>query len=65
MSIILDIFQAAGNVFYEAALYVLLGFAVAGLLRVYIQPDSVAHYFRHGRLRSVVYASLLGIPVPL
>ena len=65
MDIVLDIFRSAGSVFYEAALYVLFGFAIAGLLRIYIRPDSVAHYFRHGRLRSVVYASLLGIPIPL
>lgn len=65
MQIVLDIFRSAASVFYEAAPYVLLGFAVAGLLRMYIQPDSVAHYFRHGRVRSVVYAALLGIPIPL
>lgn len=65
MEIILDILRSAGNVFHEAALYILLGFAVAGLLRMYIQPESVAHYFRHGRVRSVVYAALLGIPIPL
>jgi len=65
MDIILDILRSAGNVFREAALYILFGFAVAGLLRIYIRPDSVAHYFRQGRLRSVVYASLLGIPIPL
>jgi uncharacterized protein len=65
MDIILDILRSAGYVFYEAALYVLFGFAVAGLLRMYIQPDSVVHYFRHGRFRSVLYAALLGIPVPL
>jgi uncharacterized protein len=65
MAIVLDIFRSAGIVFHEAALYVLFGFIVAGLLRMYIHPESVAHYFRHGRLRSVLYASLLGIPIPL
>ena len=65
MDIVLDILRSAGHVFREAALYVLFGFAVAGLLRMYIRPDSVAHYFRRGRFRSVAYAALLGIPIPL
>jgi len=65
MEILLEIAGASWNVFRESAPYVLLGLLVAGLMRIYIQPDSVAHYFHRGRFRSVLYASLIGIPIPL
>lgn len=65
MVILLEILSASWQVFREAALYILLGLTVAGLMRVYITPESVGHYFRRGRFKSVLYASLLGIPIPL
>jgi uncharacterized membrane protein YraQ (UPF0718 family) len=65
MEIIFQIIASSAKVFTEAAVYVIFGFIVAGMLRVYIQPDSVAHYFHRGRFRSVLYASLLGVPIPL
>lgn len=64
-STVLDILRASLDVFLEASVYLLLGFFIAGLLRVYLSPDSVTRYFRRGRIRSVLYASLLGIPIPL
>jgi uncharacterized membrane protein YraQ (UPF0718 family) len=65
MEIVIEILTASWQVFREAAMYILLGLGVAGLMRVYITPDSVGHYFRRGRFKSVVYAALLGIPIPL
>lgn len=65
MEIVLNILMASLHVFKEAAFYLLLGFVVAGILRVYIRPESVAHYFHRGRFRSVLYAGLVGIPIPL
>jgi uncharacterized membrane protein YraQ (UPF0718 family) len=65
MEILLDILIASLNIFREAAVYLLLGFTLAGILRVYVQPESVAHYFHRGRFKSVLYAALVGIPIPL
>ena len=65
MEIVLNILVASLHVFRETAVYLLLGFVVAGILRVYVQPESVAHYFHRGRFTSVLYAALIGIPVPL
>jgi len=65
MEIIIEILAASWQVFREAAIYILLGFSVAGLMRVYITPESVGHYFRRGQFKSVLYASLLGVPIPL
>lgn len=65
MELILGIFTGSVTIFREAALYVLLGFLMAGVIRAYVTPDSVTRYLRRGRFRSVFYASLLGIPIPL
>ncbi|MFH0823878.1 MAG: hypothetical protein V2B18_14100 [Pseudomonadota bacterium] len=59
------ILEASVAVFREAAVYILFGFLVAGIIRMYLQPESVAHYLSRGRFRSVFYASLFGIPIPL
>jgi uncharacterized protein len=56
---------ASWRIFEQAALYVLFGFLVAGILRVYLRAESVARFLRQGRFTSVVYAALLGIPIPL
>jgi len=65
MEILAQIAAASVTIFREAALYILFGFALAGLLHVYVRPSVIMRYFRHGRFRSVLYASLLGIPIPL
>lgn len=65
MEIFIAILMASLNIFKETALYIIFGFLVAGLLRVYLRPALVAHYFRKGRIRSVMYAAFLGIPIPL
>jgi uncharacterized membrane protein YraQ (UPF0718 family) len=65
MEIFLNILRESLLIFKEAAPYILLGFLVAGALRMYMKTEFVSRYFQRGRLRSVFYASLLGIPIPL
>lgn len=65
MEILLKILESSWSIFREAAPYLLLGFVVAGILHAYVQPESVVKYFHRGRFRSVLYSSLLGIPIPL
>lgn len=65
MELIADILRASLRIFVESAPYVILGFLVAGILRVYVGPETVARYLRRGRFKSVFYASLLGVPIPL
>ena len=45
--------------------YVILGLAVSGLIRVFLNPASVANHLGKGRFSSVFKAALLGIPLPL
>jgi len=65
MGLLLQIIEASVTIFREAAPYVLLGFLMAGVIRAYLTPETVVRYFRRGRFRSVFYASLFGIPIPL
>ena len=52
-------------VFYEASVYLLIGFFVAGLLHVYLPSDLIARHLGRNDLRSVGLAALFGAPIPL
>ncbi|MCA1959827.1 MAG: permease [Desulfomonile sp.] len=65
MGLVLDIINASATIFREAAPYILLGFFVAGVIRAYLTPATVSRYLRGDGFRSVFYASLLGVPIPL
>lgn len=65
MNIVFQSLTSSWRILEAASLYLLFGFLIAGIIRVYISVDSVAKYLQRGRFRSVLYASLLGIPIPL
>ncbi len=58
-------FRELVAVFRDASPYILFGFAVAACLHVLLPVSQVQRLLGGGRLRSIVYASLLGIPLPL
>lgn len=64
-TIISGILQASWDIFREAAVYLVFGFVVAGLLRYFVPSEKVARHLGGNGTRQVVYASLLGIPLPL
>jgi uncharacterized protein len=45
--------------------YILFGLLVSGLLRVFLNPNTVSRHLGHGRFSSVFKAAFLGIPIPL
>ena len=49
----------------ESAPYLLIGFALAGLLKAIVPEDKVYRHLGDDRLKSVTLASLFGIPLPL
>jgi uncharacterized membrane protein YraQ (UPF0718 family) len=51
--------------FNESAIYILFGFFIAGLLKIALPTEKVFKYLGKKEAKSVVRASLLGIPVPL
>lgn len=56
--------ESAG-VFLEMAPYLLLGFALAGVVRLWLRPERVAPKLGGNDLRSVGWAALIGAPLPL
>ena len=65
MSIITLYFNELFYLTIEMAPWLLLGFIFAGLLHVYMPGGSIRKYMGGNNLKSVVYAALLGIPLPL
>ncbi len=55
----------AGNVFLDMAPYLLVGFALAGLVRLLLKPERVVARLGGNDLRSVGWAALIGAPLPL
>lgn len=60
-----DMLVASWGVLQEASIYIIFGLLVGGLLKMFITPSTVAAYFGRGRVRSVLKAALIGIPIPL
>ena len=49
----------------ESAPYLLIGFALAGILKAIVPEDKVYKHLGDNRFKSVILASLFGIPLPL
>jgi uncharacterized membrane protein YraQ (UPF0718 family) len=65
MSFLLDMLGESWKLLQEASIYVIFGILVAGMLRIFLNPGTVARHLGRGRFSSVFKASLLGIPIPL
>ena len=65
MNFIVNVLAASWNLLIDSSVYILFGLIVAGLLRVFLSPGSVAKHLGKGRFASVFKAAILGIPIPL
>ena len=65
MNILVNIFLQSWHLLLEAAVYILFGILVGGLLKVFLSPETVANHLGKGRFISVIKAALFGIPIPL
>lgn len=60
-----EIIGAAWTLLEQSSLYILFGLAVGGLLKIFLSPDYVAAHLGTGKIKSVLKAALLGVPIPL
>jgi uncharacterized membrane protein YraQ (UPF0718 family) len=65
MDFLIQVFTESRHLLLDSAVYILFGLAVSGLLRVFLNPSSIAHHLGRGRFSSVFKAALLGVPIPL
>lgn len=60
-----DFFLSFLTVINEMSPFLLLGFLIAGILHVFVPKRFYARYLSHDNKLSVVWAALLGVPLPL
>ncbi|MDD5204685.1 MAG: SO_0444 family Cu/Zn efflux transporter [Desulfobacterales bacterium] len=65
MDVISRILMEAWWLVQESSVYMIFGILVAGLLRVFLNPETVSRHLGEGSFSSVFKAALLGIPMPL
>ena len=58
-------FTSLLNVVCEMAPYLLLGFFIAGVLHVFVPQKFYTNYLSRKNKLSVLWAALLGVPLPL
>ena len=54
-----------GSIFYESSVFILLGFTLAGILHEFVPMKLVASRLGKPGFRSVIWATVLGAPLPL
>lgn len=62
---IYDIFRESWMILQDSAIFMLLGFLTAGLLKAFLPDDLVARHLGRRRFTNVLKAALFGIPIPL
>ena len=65
MNFIIEVLEASWHLLLDASIYILFGLIVSGLLRVFLNPNTVVKHLGRGRFGSVFKAAFLGIPIPL
>jgi HflK protein len=62
---LLQVLWETWNIFRQASVFLLFGFLIAGVLAVIVPEKTLARLFRTGKVRSVLWASSIGAPLPL
>jgi hypothetical protein len=65
MAIIVEYFAELWKLVGEMAPYLLFGFLFAGMLRVFMKNETVGKMLKENNFKSILNATLLGIPLPL
>jgi hypothetical protein len=65
MNTLLEILTESWELLQESSIYVLFGIFVAGLMRVFVSPEAVSRHLGKGKVRSVLKAAAIGVPIPL
>ena len=60
-----EILAAAWGILLDSSVYILFGIIIAGLVKVVLNPGTVAAHLGRGRYSSVIKAAFFGVPLPL
>src|SRR4249920_1551310 len=61
----LQVLWQTWNILKQASIFLLFGFLLAGVLAVLVPEKALSKLFRTGRIKSVLWASAIGAPLPL
>ena len=53
------------QIYLDVAVYMLLGFAIAGILHVFFKSEQIQKHLGKGKIKPVFLSALWGIPIPL
>jgi len=62
---IIGALTASWQVLLDASIFILFGFIIAALIRAFISSEQIVKYMGGNNFRSVFYAALFGVPLPL
>ena len=62
---ILQTMNASWQLLLASSVYILMGLVVSGLMKAFLDPNTVLRHLGYGRFASVFKAALIGIPIPL
>lgn len=65
LNVIIGLIKEIWRTFDEAALYILFGVFIAGLIQVFVDREQIAKHLGKPGIKSVIMAALFGIPLPL
>ncbi|MBA7530376.1 hypothetical protein ES705_22579 [subsurface metagenome] len=65
LELLVGIFLESVKIFQDMAIYLLLGFLLAGILYAFFPEEKVIKYLGKRNIKSVVNAAIFGIPLPL
>jgi uncharacterized membrane protein YraQ (UPF0718 family) len=60
-----EIVAEAWEILLDSSVYILFGILMAGLLKVILNPNTIAKHLGRGRFSSVLKAAFFGVPLPL
>lgn len=60
-----DVAAAAWDILLDSSIYILFGIVVAGLVKVILNPGTIANHLGRGRFLPVIKAAFFGVPLPL
>lgn len=65
MEVIWSILRESWQFLLMSSPYLLLGIGVSGVIRSFLSPEIIARYLGSNSIKSVLYAALFGVPLPL
>lgn len=65
INVLYEIAVEAWRILLDSSIYILIGILIAGLLKVFLNPNTILNHLGRGRFWPVIKASLLGVPLPL